>query len=123
MMRNGVWGAAPSGTYQATIAPPRSTYRPPLPAAETAEASVSQASVSATCLNPAFSSRSAVFATAWYGVGLAARKDIRSSVWPRSKREGSLMGFTLTTYEGPPPVSGAGPHKGDVGFREAVPVL
>lgn len=118
----GVWGAAPSGTNQATIAPPRSTYLPPIPAAADG-VPVSQASVSATCLNPAFSSRSAVFATAWYGVGLAARKDIRSSVWPRSKREGSLMGFTLTTYEGPPPVSGAGPHKGDVGFREAVPVL
>lgn len=36
---------------------------------------------------------------------------------------GSLMGFTLTTYEGPLPTSGTGPHKGDVGFREAVPVL
>lgn len=94
-------GAAPSGTYQATIAPPRSTYLPPL--------DPSQASVSATCLKPAFSSRSAVFATAWYGDGLAARKDMRSSVWPRSKRGGSLMGFTLTTYEGPLPVKGSGP--------------
>ncbi len=92
-MRKGVWAAAPSGTYQATIAPPRSTYLPPLPAAEAADVSVSQASVSATFLKPAFSSRSAVFATAWYGDGLAARKDMRSSVWPRSKRAGALMGL------------------------------
>ncbi len=83
-MRKGVCGSAPSGTYQATIAPPRSTYLPP--------AVPSQASVSATCRKPAFSSRSAAFATAWYGVGLAARKVMRSSVWPRSKREGALMG-------------------------------
>lgn len=88
----GVCGAAPSGTYQATIAPPRTTYLPPLPVAEAADVSASQASVSATWRKPAFSSRSAVFATAWYGDGLAARKDMRSSVWPRSKRWGALMG-------------------------------
>lgn len=109
MIRNGVCGAAPSGTYQATIAPPRSTYLPPLPAAEASEASASQASVSETCRNPAFSRRSAAFATAWYGDGLAVRNVMRSSVWPRSKREGALMGFTLTTYESPLPVMGSGP--------------
>lgn len=100
-MRYGVWGAASSGTYQAMIAPPRSTYLPPL--------DPSQASVSETWRKPAFSSRSAAFATAWYGVGLAARKDMRSSVWPRSRRWGALMGFTLTTYEGPLPSDGSGP--------------
>ena len=79
----------------------------------------SQASVSATCRKPAFSSRSAAFATAWYGDGLAARKDMRSSVWPRSKRGGALMGFTLTTYEGPLPGMGAGPREGVCGRSES----
>lgn len=91
-MRYGVWGAAPSGTYQAMIAPPRSTYLPPLAEAEAPAVSASQASVSETWRKPAFSSRSAAFATAWYGVGLAARKVMRSSVWPRSRRWGALMG-------------------------------
>lgn len=68
----GVCGAAPSGTYHATIAPPRVTYLPPFVP--------SHASVSATWRNPAFSRRAAAFATAWYAEGLAARKDMRSSV-------------------------------------------
>lgn len=100
-IRKGVWGRAPSGTYQAMIAPPRSTYLPP--------SEPSHASVSETCLKPAFSSRSAALATAWYGDGLLARKVMRSSVWPRSKRGGVRMGFTLTTYEGPLPGDGSGP--------------
>ena len=83
MMRNGVWASAPSGTNQAMIAPPRSTNLPP--------AVPSQASVSRTCRNPAFSSRSAAVATAWYGDGEAVRKDIRSSVCPRSKRAEVLL--------------------------------
>ncbi|GAA3054852.1 hypothetical protein GCM10020000_41330 [Streptomyces olivoverticillatus] len=80
---NGVAALASSGTNQAMIAPPRRTYLPP--------AEASQASVSATWRKPAFSSRSAASATAWYGEGLAARKVIRSSVWPRSKRCAELM--------------------------------
>lgn len=71
-IRNGVCAPAPSGTYQAMIAPPRSTYFPPVDA--------SQAAVSSTCRKPAFSSRAAAVATAWYGEGLAIRKAIRSSV-------------------------------------------
>lgn len=71
-IRYGVCAAAPSGTYQATIAPPRRTYFPPLVP--------SQAAVSSTWRNPAFSSRSAAVATAWYGEGEAIRKAIRSSV-------------------------------------------
>lgn len=74
----------PSGTYQAMSAPPRRTYLPPVVP--------SHASVSRTCRKPAFSRRSAALATAWYGVGLVARKVIRSSVWPRSKRADLLMG-------------------------------
>ena len=63
-MRNGVAGPASPGTYQAMTAPPRRTYLPP--------GEPSQASVSATRVNPAASSRAAVLATAWYGLGLAA---------------------------------------------------
>jgi hypothetical protein len=55
--RYGVCGRAPSGTYHATTAPPRTTNFPP--------ASPSHASVSATRRNPAFSNRPATAATAW----------------------------------------------------------
>lgn len=71
-IRNGVLAVAPSGTYQATIAPPRRTYLPPVVASHSA--------VSSTCRKPAFSSRAAAAATAWYGEGPTIRKAIRSSV-------------------------------------------
>src|SRR5215203_2427379 len=76
-IRYGVSGPALSGTYQAMIAPPRSTYLPP--------AEESHASVSPTRRNPALSSASPAFATAWYGVGDAARNSTRPSVCARSK--------------------------------------
>lgn len=37
--RYGVSGRAPSGTYQATIAPPRSTYLPPGPPSHRSDSS------------------------------------------------------------------------------------
>lgn len=75
MIRNGVWAGAPSGTYQAISAPARLTKQPPV--------APDQSSVPRSSRNPAFSRRWAALATTWYGEGLAAMKESRSSVWLR----------------------------------------
>ena len=90
--RVGVRADDPERGSRGARAPGRTRRRSPRRAGRSARPPRrSQASVSATCRNPAFSRRSAELATAWYGDGLAAMKSARSSVWPRSKRDWSFM--------------------------------